>query len=150
MTSCVCSEFSAPLKNFEEVLERLDVGRLISKSLEFQYIHARSGVSVWMCSACGADWAEERPFPETHGSGPSCFFQISSPDRNALSREYRGEILEWRKTFEDEHYLDSLGSEIGPEKCSDEACHRLRVAGSSKCRRHHFKMIRGYESNKPD
>ena len=145
MTSCVCSQLSASLKSFEDVLERLDVEQLISKTLEYQYYHARAGISVWTCSACGADWAEERPFPEAHGGGPSCFFRVASPDRHVLSREYKGEILQWRKAFEDGQLLDSLGAEIGPEHCSDEGCDRLRVAGSSKCRRHHFKMIRGYE-----
>ncbi len=145
MMDCVCSQFSATLNSFEDVIERLDVGQLISKTLEHQYYHARAGVSVWRCMACGADWAEERPFPEAHGSGPSCFFRIASPDRHALSREYTGEILQWRKAFEDRQLLESLGSEVGPEECSEKGCNRLRVTASSKCRRHHFRMIRGYE-----
>lgn len=148
MTTCVCAEFSAPLKNFEEVLERIDAGPQISRTLKQNYFHARSGLSVWKCSECGADWAAEQPFPEAHGGGPCCFFQISSADRHALAREYQGEIPQWRKDHEDRQFIQTLGPECGPEKCSEKGCELLRVAGSSKCRAHHFKMIRGYELKK--
>ncbi len=145
MTRCACSEFSAPLKSFDDVLERIKSSTEISRTLKHQYLHAHSGLAIWKCSECGADWAEERPYPEVHGGGPSCFFRTPSADGHALSRLYDGEILRWRKNYEDEGFLQGLGDERGPERCAEADCKRLRIPGSLRCRKHHFKMIKGYE-----
>ncbi|MBW8847197.1 MAG: hypothetical protein JF607_19700 [Burkholderiales bacterium] len=35
-----------------------------------------------------------------------------------------------------------LGSDIGPEQCRSEGCHRLRVKNSGLCREHHYERVR--------
>jgi hypothetical protein len=39
-------------------------------------------------------------------------------------------------------WWNSLGPEIGPERCTDPSCTRLRIASSVKCRRHHYEMLK--------
>ena len=36
-----------------------------------------------------------------------------------------------------------LGDEVGPQKCREPDCPRLKITQSLFCKRHHFRMIRG-------
>lgn len=49
----------------------------------------------------------------------------------------------WRGEGDYEFFI-SLGEEDGPEKCTSLGCKNLRIPQSTKCRVHHFEMIKGY------
>ncbi len=48
------------------------------------------------------------------------------------------------KTQDDYNFYLDLGAEDGEKECKEIGCHRMRILQSSKCRKHHFEMIRGY------
>lgn len=45
------------------------------------------------------------------------------------------------RRHQDSVYFESLGPEVGPERCIEPGCENLRIRLSSKCQRHHFEMM---------
>jgi hypothetical protein len=73
--------------------------------------------------------APERFWP---GTAFSPLETLAHPASDALNRHlYR-------------YFWNVLGEDLGPELCNTNACARGRIALGSKCRKHHYEMVRGH------
>lgn len=50
--------------------QRLEAGTRLRARLEPLAINGATWMAVYLCRACGATWASERPFGELQGGGP--------------------------------------------------------------------------------
>ena len=138
---CICNKYLSPPTTFDEVQERCAVSDKIRPTLEKIAYEPNKWMSVYRCRDCGTHWAEEYPFGEQHGGGPSCFYVIGSNNPETWLETADDLTAEIRRNYEDEMFYKSLGSEIGPEPCKHEECERKRIPLSVMCRCHHFEMV---------
>lgn len=76
--SCICQKYTAIPKTLTEVQDRMSHEREFRKDLEV--VASFDWRSVLKCKLCGALWAEESPYSEIQGGGPSCFYIIETDD----------------------------------------------------------------------
>ena len=127
-----------------DVHRRCEAGRDLVHELQLLASSDATWMAVYKCPWCGAVWAQEHPFAEYHGGGSPCFYRINSSDAIAWLRDAVPIAPAIRATDEDKKFLELLGPEVGPERCTQPDCLRKRVALSVLCRRHHFESIRGH------
>src|SRR5262245_54776935 len=120
---CLCEQHLAPLRTLDDVHARCLVTEKILKSCAI--VERGNWILLEQCGVCGRFWVVEYPFGERHGGGPPCAYHT---DRRELPSEYlTGDI---RQRAEDAAFFQSLGPEVGPERCRAEGCDRLRVRNS--------------------
>ena len=142
---CDCDEHWIPITNFAGVQVRC--GILPQKHLNFELVafdseHLRA---LLRCPFCRRHWIREYPMPELQGSGPVVFIPVLAEDPQGHFEATRTEIQAWRETFEDLGFYRSISPEVGPEKCRNSSCDRLRSKYSIFCQRHHFMNLKGRE-----
>lgn len=142
MKPCFCEKYLSPLTTFDEVQGRCAVSGELLPFFERVAVDSRKWVSVYRCRICGTFWAEEYPYGEMHGGGPSCLYIIETHNPEAWLEAADNLTSKIRQRHEDERFYESLGPELGPELCKHEACGRKRIALSVMCRCHHFEMVR--------
>jgi len=147
---CYCSEHLAPLNTWADVERRIAVATELHQSFKQLYFSHKSATAVWRCEVCGQHWGDGRPYAEHQGDGPSCYFPIEWDTRHEDMDRKSKNIHALRRNYEDSIFIDSLGPEVGPAICKTPDCERLTVRLSSKCREHHFRMIRGYDFGSTD
>lgn len=141
MNECPCSEFAAVPRTWPEVIARLEEAERIAPMLEPLATDDESWMSEFRCRACGSTWVGERPFSERHGGGPDLLYRIAGVDPLAWLRHAAPLADELRRAAEDREFFDTLGPEVGPERCRESGCRRLRMDPGLYCRCHHFEMV---------
>lgn len=96
---------------------------------------------VYRCRACGATWASEYPFGERQGGGPELYYRIEAADPAAWLEAATPIADTLRRAAEDRRFFEALGPEVGPERCREPGCTRLRIDPGLYCRCHHFEMV---------
>lgn len=142
MSDCLCSQYTAPLTNLDEVRERYAHTPAIKATLDHVAGEPDRWVKLYRCRECGQFWQSSWADASLHTGGHETLFQTPP-----LSAE------EWTaKPFPDQvavaafaagiqQFMDRLGEETGPEICQEDGCSRLRVAQSAFCRVHHVKQL---------
>ena len=133
-------EFEEPLSSYSEMMRRCDCFPEIRQHLDL--LERGNWRSVYKSKIDGSLWAEEFPFGEMHGGGPSAFYRIYSDDTSKWLASAPYITNEIRTQKEDQDFIDVIGEETGPETCRREGCKMLHVAYSVLCKRHHFESIR--------
>jgi hypothetical protein len=135
---CKCDKYSVLPTSVEELRKRAADTNEIKKTLDEIEVDSSRWLRVFRCKSCGTLWAEET-LPERYD--PPCLYQIKTDNPKRWLQEHESFIDKIYRDYEDKTFLQALGDEIGPDKCSHEACSRKRIKSSVFCRRHHFEMI---------
>ena len=139
--SCVCLDYSAPLKSFADVQKWCEISAVLLQDLEIVATDDLRWRSVYQCRECGSLWAREYPFGEAHGGGPPCVYAISTTNPRQWLTDTEDLTASIRREHDDRKFFDSLGREDGPELCQSPNCRHKRIAHSVMCRGHHFEMV---------
>ncbi len=139
--TCNCSKYSKPIATMQDVLDRCAAYLILQDTLDA--VENGNWRSVMQCSVCGALWALEYPFGESHGGGQGCLYQIETDDPSQWLEESQYLSADVRRKHEDTEWYKKLGPEEGPGQCNEPGCSRKRIMRSSKCKQHHFQMIKG-------
>mgnify|MGYP001583948281 CR=1 FL=1 len=140
MMKCGCSEFAAPLRTLTDIHDRCEAWDRILPTLTT--VADGEWRSVRKCSVCDTLWCAEYPFGEMHGGGPPCLYQIVTDDPANWLKTTEYQTANIRKAGEDANFLESLGPEVGPERCRQDRCERLTISHSVCCRQHHYANIK--------
>jgi hypothetical protein len=128
-------------RTWPDVLLRLEEGARLRARLVPVATNGRTWMGVYRCRTCGAAWASERPFSERHGGGPELFYRVEAADPAAWLEQARPLADALRQMAEDRRFFEALGSDVGPERCREAGCMRLRINPGLYCRCHHFEMV---------
>ncbi len=139
--TCNCSKHSKPIATMQDILDRCEAFPMLRRTLDT--VEKDDWRSVMQCAVCGALWALEHPFSESHGGGQGCLYQVETDAPSQWLEESQYLSAEIRRKHEDCEWINMLGPEEGPEQCNESGCTRKRIKRSSKCKRHHFEMIKG-------
>jgi hypothetical protein len=134
------AEFRSPLQTIADIHERVKHSERIKRGL----IEVKVGdwKALYRSREDETYWAEEFPFGEMHGGGPSCFFMIEEDDPvSAFDRpeHFTSSII---KESERMKFWDALGEDEGDQICKTEGCSEMNTKYSVLCRRHHYENIR--------
>lgn len=142
MNSCACEKYGTPLKTYDDLQRRCAGANEILPYLESLATDLATWMSVYRCRICGTLWAEEYPWGERQGGGPSCLYRIQTADPETWLKKAELLTMQIRVGYEDEKFYESLGPETEREMCRHEGCERHAISLSAMCRRHHFEMVR--------
>ncbi|HKT09510.1 MAG TPA: hypothetical protein VJR24_16540 [Gemmatimonadaceae bacterium] len=141
MIECPCRKLGSMPRTWTEVVERFDAGARLRPRLEQLATNGSTWMSVYRCRACGAAWASERPLGELQGGGPELFYRIDAADPVSWLDAARPLADVLRRMAEDRRFFEILGPDVGPERCREPGCLRLRINPGLYCRCHHFEMV---------
>ena len=97
MNNCICGEFTAPIRNREDAVERARHCREIAAKLDRRWVDSLKWMAVAQCKVCGQLWAEEAsPFGSQHGGGLDCYYQIETGDPGGWLRDAERRISSMR------------------------------------------------------
>lgn len=128
-------------RTWPDVLQRLEAGMRLRVRLEPLATNGSTWMAVYRCRACAAAWASERPFAELQGGGPELFYRIEAVNPNVWLDSATPMADTLRQLAEDRRFLGALGPDVGPERCREPGCARLRIDPGLYCRCHHFEMV---------
>ena len=81
MNNCICENFSDPIRDRSDAVERCRHYQEISAGLDRRWVDSSKWMAVAICEDCGQLWAEEAsPFGTNHGGGFDCYYQIETDD----------------------------------------------------------------------
>ena len=144
MPNCKCNSLKDPLRNLEDIHARCKASNDEAyRTLENVRRVNDQWLTIFRCRVCGSLFAEEYPFSEMHGGGPTCLYQIETTDLDSWLKLFQPVTPKLRQIAEDAAFFKVLGEEIGPEICRHEGCTRLRIRNSVMCKQHHFEMLKG-------
>jgi len=141
MATCNCKQYSKSVRSYADLQERCNDGTTILANLELVESDSSRWLSIYKCPCCSQYWANEYPFSEQHAGGPPCPYQIETNNPVLWLEQNLGITLIIRQRHEDQEFYNGLGQEIGPEKCRNQLCKRLKIGGSIYCKKHHFEMV---------
>ena len=124
----------------EDLYERVKHSERIKK--ELSQMKVGNWKALYRNEADDSYWAEEYPFGEMHGGGPSCFFLIEGDDPVAVFNRPEHFTSSIRKEFERKKFWEALGEDEGDQTCRIESCKRKNMKHSVFCKRHHYESIR--------
>jgi hypothetical protein len=141
MADCRCTEFLAVPHTWSDAQDRLVVADVIRPTLDRVASNPTTWMRAYRCRVCGRTWAGEYPLSERHGGGPELLYvvDVSDPTRWLIGAVPIAEPL--RRAHEDQGFFSALPPEVGPERCHEPGCTRLRMNPGTFCRCHHFEMV---------
>lgn len=140
---CFCHRYLDALTTFEEVQTRCSESPKFTDSFESVARSTDGWREIQRCKVCDRLWAKEFPFAESHGGGLSCFYVITTDNLQKWLMESENLTAKLRFIYEDQKLFDSLVSDVGSEICDEHDCKNQSIAMGTKCRHHHFSMIKG-------
>lgn len=134
------ARFRRPLKSLDDVRERVAFTEEIKA--ELKEVKVGDWKILHQYEPDGTYWAEEYPFGEMHGGGPSCLYLIDADD--PISYFDTGPYLtsELRKEEDRREFWNALGEENGVMVCRAEGCDRKNIKYSVFCKKHHYESIK--------
>jgi hypothetical protein len=141
MSQCRCSEFLSVPRTWADVEVRFLAGSIIRPFLDRIAYHPMTGMHVSRCHVCGRMWAGEYPMGELQGGGPELLYVIDERVPAAWLAHATPLGAPLRRAYQDRGWFESLPPEIGPERCREPGCTRLRTNPGLFCRCHHFEMV---------
>jgi hypothetical protein len=140
MSQCVCEAFSELPQSYEAMRGRCAQASRINATLDSIEVDSENWIEVLQCRQCRRYWVAERPFSESHGGGPACYYSVPAlPEIGELEPL----MSRLRSHHDDAEFLALLGSEVGPNRCAKSECTRLAVKQSVLCAGHHFAQVKG-------
>jgi hypothetical protein len=139
---CRCSELKWLPTNYDELTKRQTISLAIINNSKL----IKGDCWYWLaeCNDCKTYWI-------CHRLGRCGEFVSAYHTDNIQLPEYAedlvSKIVELNKQEQqkehDINWFKQLGPEIGPEKCKNPDCNKLRIKQSVFCVSHHFEMIKG-------
>lgn len=141
MAECRCIEFLQLPQTWPDVESRFTAEAVIRSTLEQIAYNAATWMAVHCCRGCGRTWASEYPLSEQQGGGPKLFYVIDLSDPAEWLAHASSLADPLRRDYGDRRWFETLPPEIGPERCRESGCSRLRTNPGLFCRCHHFEMV---------
>jgi len=138
---CDCEKYLNPIRTFDELNQRIKESSDLKKNL-IEIASNQKWMRILQCKVCKRYWAMEYPFAEMHGGGPECLYYVECDDPKEWLNSHDNTLIHLKSREEDSTFFNSLGVEMGPEKCAKEECLSLRIKNAIFCRRHHFESIK--------